>query len=117
MHYTAAHYYDPNKAVFQDFDPFWEFVSGPLHAGTWRPGASSTTRSARAPCIRMAAAAEQGESSTLLRTAILRARIDRRRDRKSVTVTLKDVEDNDLWSVDINPRFDKWSRRAPVARS
>jgi alkaline phosphatase D len=34
-----------------------------------------------------------------------------------MTVTLKDVEDNDLWSVDINPRFDKWSRRAPVARS
>ena len=38
MHYTAAHYYDPNKAAFQDFEPFWEFVSGPLHAGTWAPG-------------------------------------------------------------------------------
>ena len=37
MHYTAAHYYDPNRAVFQDFDPFWEFVSGPIHAGTWAP--------------------------------------------------------------------------------
>jgi alkaline phosphatase D len=37
MHYTAAHYYDPNAAVFQDFEPFWEFISGPLHAGTWRP--------------------------------------------------------------------------------
>ena len=35
VHYTAAHYYDPNKAGFQDFDPFWEFVSGPLHAGTF----------------------------------------------------------------------------------
>src|SRR5215469_12341969 len=34
VHYTAAHYYDPNKAAFQDFDPFWEFVSGPIHAGT-----------------------------------------------------------------------------------
>ena len=22
MHYTAAHYYDPNRAVFQDFEPF-----------------------------------------------------------------------------------------------
>ena len=37
MHYTAAHYYDPNRAEFQDFDPFWEFVSGPIHAGTWGP--------------------------------------------------------------------------------
>src|SRR3954451_9740482 len=38
MHYTAAHHYDPNRAVYQDFEPFWEFVSGPLHAGTWAPG-------------------------------------------------------------------------------
>src|ERR1700710_1604147 len=35
VHYTAAHYYDPNKAQFQDFDPFWEFVSGPIHAGSF----------------------------------------------------------------------------------
>src|SRR2546430_7756568 len=38
MHYTAAHHYDPSRAVFQEFDAFWEFVSGPLHAGTWAPG-------------------------------------------------------------------------------
>ena len=37
VHYTAAHYYDPNKAKFQDFNPFWEFVSGPLHAGSFGP--------------------------------------------------------------------------------
>ena len=37
MHYTAAHYYNPDKAQFQDFEPFWEFVSGPLHAGTFGP--------------------------------------------------------------------------------
>ena len=35
VHYTAAHFYDPSKARFQDFDPFWEFVSGPLHAGSF----------------------------------------------------------------------------------
>ncbi len=38
VHYSAAHYYDPGKAQFTDFDPFWEFVSGPLHAGTSGPG-------------------------------------------------------------------------------
>jgi alkaline phosphatase D len=37
VHYTAAHYYDPNKAKFQDFLPFWEFVSGPLNAGSFGP--------------------------------------------------------------------------------
>ena len=38
VHYTAAHYYDPNQAQFQEFTPFWEFVSGPLNAGTFGPG-------------------------------------------------------------------------------
>ena len=37
VHYTAAHRYDPNRARFQDFLPFWEFVSGPLNAGTFGP--------------------------------------------------------------------------------
>lgn len=38
VHYTAAHYYDPAKARFSDFLPFYEFVSGPLNAGTFGPG-------------------------------------------------------------------------------
>jgi alkaline phosphatase D len=37
VHYCAAHYYDPEKAGFTDFDGFWEFVSGPLHAGSFGP--------------------------------------------------------------------------------
>ena len=37
VHYAASHFYDPNKAKFTEFDPFWEFVSGPLHAGTFGP--------------------------------------------------------------------------------
>ncbi len=43
VHYCAAHYYNPNKAVFQDFDPFWEFVSGPLNAGAFGPNALDNT--------------------------------------------------------------------------
>lgn len=37
VHYCAAHRYDPAKARFTTFDPFWEFVAGPLHAGTFGP--------------------------------------------------------------------------------
>jgi alkaline phosphatase D len=37
VHYAAAHYCNPDKAQFQGFEPFWEFVSGPLHAGTFGP--------------------------------------------------------------------------------
>ncbi|WP_278259396.1 alkaline phosphatase D family protein [Nocardioides convexus] len=37
VHYTAAHHYSPDRAAYQDFDPFWEFVSGPLNAGAFGP--------------------------------------------------------------------------------
>jgi alkaline phosphatase D len=43
VHYAAAHYYDPNRARFQEFAPFWEFVAGPLHAGNFGPGALDDT--------------------------------------------------------------------------
>lgn len=35
VHYTAAISYDPERAAFADFRPFYEFVSGPLHAGAF----------------------------------------------------------------------------------
>lgn len=37
VHYCAAHYYDPARAAFADFDGFWEFVAGPLNAGSFGP--------------------------------------------------------------------------------
>jgi alkaline phosphatase D len=47
VHYTAAIRYSPG-AGFQDFDPFWEFVSGPIHAGTFGPNKLDTTFGAQA---------------------------------------------------------------------
>lgn len=38
VHYCAAHEYRPTPGGFQDFDPFWEFVGGPLNAGSFGPG-------------------------------------------------------------------------------
>jgi alkaline phosphatase D len=43
VHYAAAHYFDPSQARFTDFDPFWEFVAGPLHAGTFGPNVLDDT--------------------------------------------------------------------------
>lgn len=37
VHYCAAHYYDPAQAAYTDFAPFWEFVAGPMHAGSYGP--------------------------------------------------------------------------------
>ncbi|HZC01442.1 MAG TPA: alkaline phosphatase D family protein, partial [Gammaproteobacteria bacterium] len=35
VHFAAAISYDPARAQFGDFDPFWEFVIGPVHAGAF----------------------------------------------------------------------------------
>jgi alkaline phosphatase D len=43
VHYTAAHRYDPAQAAFTDFDPFWEFVAGPINAGTFGPNTLDDT--------------------------------------------------------------------------
>ncbi|CAL1240419.1 alkaline phosphatase D family protein [Candidatus Methylocalor cossyra] len=43
VHYAAAHYYDPSKAQTKDFLPFWEFVAGPLNAGTFGPNTVDAT--------------------------------------------------------------------------
>jgi alkaline phosphatase D len=43
VHYCAAHYYDPGKAAFAEFDGFWEFVAGPLNAGTFGPNTLDNT--------------------------------------------------------------------------
>jgi alkaline phosphatase D len=43
VHYTAAHHFDPASASFTDFEPFWEFVSGPLNAGTFGPNKLDAT--------------------------------------------------------------------------
>lgn len=37
VHYAAAHHYHPSRAQFTEFDPFWEFIAGPLNAGTFGP--------------------------------------------------------------------------------
>jgi alkaline phosphatase D len=43
VHYCAAHEYHPTRAKFTDFNPFWEFVAGPLNAGTFGPGRLDAT--------------------------------------------------------------------------
>ncbi|MDQ3938678.1 MAG: alkaline phosphatase D family protein, partial [Chloroflexota bacterium] len=43
VHHCAAHHYDPARARFTEFSPFWEFVAGPLHAGTFGPNTLDAT--------------------------------------------------------------------------
>lgn len=102
MHYTAAHHYDPNRAIFQDFEPFWEFVSGPLHAGTWAPAPLDNTFGPKA----MFQKGCSGENLAPCYGMQFFGRVDIDGQTEVMTVTLKDVDNRDLWSVDIEPRPD-----------
>lgn len=43
VHYAAANHYDPSRARFTAFAPFWEIVACPLHAGTFAAGSMDAT--------------------------------------------------------------------------
>lgn len=103
MHYTAAHYYDPNRAVFQDFLPFWEFVTGPLHAGTWGPASLDNTFGPQV-MFQKGCTPEQGENLAPCFGLQFFGRVDVDGREETLTVTLKDVEDRSLWSVTLEPQ-------------
>jgi len=110
MHYTAAHYYDPNRAIFSDFEPFWEFVSGPLHAGTWGPGRLDNTFGPSA-MFQKGCSAQQGENLAPCFGLQFFGRVDIDGSSGVMTVTLKDVDNRYLWSIDIEPRPDTRAER------
>jgi alkaline phosphatase D len=103
VHYTAAHYYDPNKAAFQDFDPFWEFVSGPIHAGTFGPNDLDATFGPQLAYIK-APTKEQGQnlSPALDLQFFGHVAIDGKTEQ--ATVTLYDWNNVALWSKVLDPQ-------------
>jgi alkaline phosphatase D len=89
--------------VFQDFDPFWEFVSGPIHAGTGRPDQIDNTFGpqvvfAKGLAHGVAFAAPTDGLQFFGHVAIDGAT-------EVMTVMLKDVDDNALWSRQLEPKF------------
>ena len=101
VHYTAAHYYDPNKAAFQDFDPFWEFVSGPLHAGTFGPNQLDGTFGPQLVYAKAPAAGQVNLPPSAGLQFFGHVAIDGAT--RQMTVTLKDVADTALWSKMLDP--------------
>jgi len=103
VHYTAAHYFDPNQAAFQDFDPFWEFVSGPIHAGT---GSQNQIDKTFGPQVVYAKARQRDSSFSGAPSEGLQffghVSIDGMTE--VMTVTLKDADDHALWSTRLEPK-------------
>lgn len=102
VHYTAAHHYDPSRAQFQDFDPFWEFVSGPLHSGTFGPNELDRTFG---PEVRFfkAPTAEQGQNLPPSAGLQFFGLVDIDGADERLTVRLMDRGDNQLWTTTLDP--------------
>ena len=103
VHYTAAHYYDPNKAAFQDFEPFWEFVSGPLHAGTFGPNELDMTFGPEVRYVK-APTPDQGQGLSPAAGLQFFGHVAIDADSEIMTVTLRDVADVALWSIELEPK-------------
>jgi alkaline phosphatase D len=101
VHYAAAHYYDPRHAVFTEFDPFWEFVAGPLHASTYGPNRLDPTFG---PQVRYQSPASGKRRRSPADGAQYFGTI--RVDGKSevMTVQLFDLYGKRLYGVDLPPR-------------
>jgi len=103
VHYAAAHYYNPNKAQFQDFEPFWEFVSGPLHAGTFGPNELDNTFGPEVRFIKAPGLDKQNLPPTAGMQFFGHVKIDGASGQ--MTVTLRDRADVALWSTTLDPRL------------
>ncbi|WP_018719533.1 alkaline phosphatase D family protein [Arhodomonas aquaeolei] len=101
VHYTAAHHYHPDRARFKDFAPFWEFVSGPLNAGTYGPNELDDTFG---PEVTFVKAPPEGESN-LPPSAGMQffGEVHIAGDTGVMSVRLKDVAGDTLHMVTLEP--------------
>ncbi|WP_372573805.1 alkaline phosphatase D family protein [Ruegeria jejuensis] len=101
VHYTAAHYYDPNAAQFSDFEPFWEFVSGPLHAGSFGPNALDNTFG---PEVKFVKAPPEGQVNLPPSMGLqFFGLVDIDGATQQMTVRLMDRADTELYRVTLDP--------------
>lgn len=101
VHYTAANHYSPDRAEFQEFEPFWEFVSGPLHAGTFGPGEMDKTFG---PEVRFVKAPGEGRQNLPPSEGMqFFGLVDIDAATEQMKVRLMDVGNTELWSTVLDP--------------
>jgi len=101
VHYAAAHFYNPDKAQFQEFMPFWEFVAGPLNAGTFGPNELDNTFGPEVRFIKAAGPDKPNLPPSAGMQFFGHVRING--ETGQMTVTLRDRADVALWSTTLDP--------------
>lgn len=96
VHYAAAHYYDPAKAQSKDFKPFWEFVAGPLNAGSFGPNSTDETFGPQVVFTKAPPAGQVNLSPYAGLQFFGEVNIDRKS--QAMTVDLKDIDGATVFS-------------------
>ncbi|PRY01901.1 alkaline phosphatase D family protein [Allonocardiopsis opalescens] len=99
VHYTAAHHYAPERASFRDFSPFWEFVSGPLHAGAFGPNRLDPTFGPRVEFVNAPPNAATSPMDGFQHFG--EVNIDA--GSGDLRVDLRDIDGRSLWSTTLRP--------------
>jgi alkaline phosphatase D len=100
VHYAASHYYDPAKAQFSDFAPFWEFVSGPLHAASLAPGTLDPTFG---PQVRFTSRPKGAKASGPYTNEQYFGTVAINGKSRAATVTHYNRDGEKLWSIELPP--------------
>jgi alkaline phosphatase D len=101
VHYCSAHHYDPVRARIADFDPFWEFVAGPLHAGTFGPNELDPTFGPEARFVGVPAGLKPNRPPSDGFQFFGLLTIDAKT--RALTAALRDVGGKTLFSVELGP--------------
>jgi alkaline phosphatase D len=101
VHYAAATWYNPARARFTDFTPFWEFVAGPINAGTFNPGQIDRTFGAEVRFPSVPEGMKQNRPPTEGMQYYGTVKIDGATE--VMTVALHDIAGKTLFKTDLNP--------------
>jgi len=102
IHYCAAHQYHPTRAKFTEFDPFWEFVAGPLNAGTFGPNKMDATFGPEVVFTGIPPGLKGNRPPSDGFQFFGRMHVDRRT--KAMTVTLHDLSGRALFTKELAPQ-------------
>lgn len=101
VHYASATYYSPERAQFTEFKPFWEFVGGPLSAGTFGPGEIDRTFGPDVRFVSIPADMKQNRSPADLFQFFGIGKIDAKT--RALTVSLHNVDGKEIYKVELPP--------------
>jgi alkaline phosphatase D len=103
VHFAAAYHYAPERAAFTRFDPFWEFVAGPISASTFGPNALDMTFGPEERFLGVPRTLRGGRSPFDGLQFFGLGRIDP--STEALTMSLHDIDGKELYKVTLEPEI------------